>query len=72
MSLDLHTDVEDLFRRKMMEFVQWCDGHWKITPTDKQTDDWVREKSPDYTEGYNSAIESLQGAFECWNEEFGG
>lgn len=71
MSLDLHTDVEDLFRRKMLEFVQWCDNHWKITPTDKKTDDWVREKSPDYVEGYNAAIEGLQGAFECWNEEFG-
>jgi len=71
MMLDLHGEVEALFRQKFVEFLAWTDGNWKITDKDRATDDWFAGKSPDYVEGYNAAIEGLKGAFECWNEEFG-
>jgi hypothetical protein len=71
MILDLHGEVESLFRTKLLEFLAWAEAEWKITERDLTRDDWFEGKSPDYIEGYNAAIEGLKGAFECWNEEFG-
>lgn len=72
MTLDLQHEVEAIFRAKFMEFLSWTETHWKITERDlKRDDQWLADKSPDYVEGYNAAIEGMKGAFGCWNEEFG-
>lgn len=70
MSLDLHAEVEALFRQKFIEFTEWCQANWSISDKDRKHDEWVRDLSPDYVTGYNAALEGLKGAFECWNEEF--
>lgn len=70
MSLDLENEVRALFREKMMEFFGWAEANWTLKPSDKE-DEWLAEKSEDYLDGYNAAIEGLKTAFECWNEEFG-
>ena len=72
MSVDLAGEVESLFREKMLEFLTWSEGHWKITDHDLKTpDDWLADKTADYVKGYNAAIEGMKSAFECWSEEFG-
>jgi hypothetical protein len=68
--MDLSGEVEDLFKKKMLEFLKWCEANWQISEKDRQSDDWVAEKSAEYVEGYNAAIEGLGGAYECWAEEF--
>lgn len=70
MSLDLHDEVEQLFRAKMVEFVEWSQANWLIDDKER-AGDWFSDKSADYCDGYNAAVLSLMGAFECWNEEFG-
>ena len=72
MPLDLETEVHNLFRAKMIEFIEWSKENWTITDKDlEKPDDWFAGKSPEYREGYNAALDGLDGAFECWNEEFG-
>ena len=70
MTLDVSTEVNALFRQKALEFIEWCEANWKIKPEDRDKDEWMREKSSDYADGYNAFADGLKGAFECWNEEF--
>lgn len=69
MTLDISTEVERLFRTKMIEFIEWSKEHWTITEKEAADDSSFGDKPEGYRDGYNAAIVGLQGAFECWNEE---
>ena len=70
MTLSLEAEVQALFRQKMIEFIDWTEENWKITHADEK-EDWFKELTEENIEGYNQAVDSLKGAFEIWNEEFG-
>lgn len=63
---DLSREVEDLFRAKMREFMTFCEQHWKMTERDAAE----ANRSPDWVEGWDAAIEGLPGALDCWLEEY--
>lgn len=69
MSLDVSNEVNDLFRTKMLEFIEWSKKHWTISDKEAADDNSFGDKPEGYREGYNAAILGLEGAFECWNEE---
>lgn len=68
MTLNLESEVEELFRTKMFEFFEWVEANWTIK--DDPNDEWVKEKSLEYREGYNASLGSLKMAYEVWAEEF--
>lgn len=69
MTLNVAEEVNELFNKKMNEFLAWSLENWLLTDNDRTGAGWVAEKSEDFIEGYNTAIKAMKGAFECWNEE---
>ena len=67
-SLDLETEVRELFEAKLREFIAFCAQHWTLTDQDLAGD--FSDKSPEYQNGYNAALtDGLDGALSCWLEE---
>ena len=70
--LDLHGEVEELFRAKLREFAAFCRENWQMTEKDMK--EIIKPiKNPDaYREGYNAAItDGVDGALDFWLEEMG-
>jgi hypothetical protein len=67
--INLEYQVSELFRLKMEEFVAWCVENWTVTREQAIRDNIFDSKPEGYREGYNSAIEGLTMALECWMEE---
>lgn len=68
-SVNLETEVAALFHAKMEEFVAWCCKNWKVTEAEAMRDNVFDGKPPGYRDGYNAAIDGLDGALEMWIEE---
>lgn len=67
--INLEAEVADLLRSKMEEFLAWCAENWTVTPEEAVRDNIFDTKPDGYREGYNAAVEGLQGALDCWIED---
>lgn len=70
MGLDLEAEVRALFREKIVEFLDWTQENWTIADQERK-EDWLRDKSADYCDGYNAGVEAIKDAFKIWNDEYG-
>ena len=61
-------DIEEAYKNGLRAFAKWCSEYWKIGPNDAE----IRaDKSPDYIEGYNAAMDAIEGGLDCFLEEYG-
>ena len=67
MALDLQEEFETLVRAQLARFIEWVGKHWVVGEADR-IDDYFGDKSSDWIDGYNAALEGLGGAIECWME----
>lgn len=61
-------DIEGAFKSGLRAFAKWCAANWKVGPNDTET---LADKSPDWVEGHNNAIDGIDAALDCFLEEHG-
>lgn len=61
--------VEEVINNHLRTFLRWAKQNWRM---DEQAiaDPTFSDNSDDWFDGYNAAIESLEGALDCWLEEY--
>lgn len=67
MALDLQPEFEEIVQRQLERFGRWCADEWSVSEKDR-LDEFFRERSDDYVEGYNASLASLPDALSSWLE----
>lgn len=63
------SSVEDVINAHFGRFLLWTQQNWTMDAQAK-ADPTFKDNSDEWFDGYNAAIESLDGALACWLEEY--
>lgn len=69
-SLDLETEVRELFATKLREFGAFCAEHWLTSAKECEALSSPSSSPMEYARGYNEAMtDGIAGALEHWLDE---